>query len=385
MLIFRRVVAIFLFVFIAIPLLLAPVYRFPPPQPFAGSALWNPYAHLSGTWQKTNLHAHGVAWAGVTNGKQSDQEVVAAYKARGYSVAGVSNYGSIAAFAGVDTIPLYEHGYNIPKGHQLAIGARSVVWLDFPLWQTLDQKQYIIDRVGADAALVSINHPNTAYVDEDMRNLTGYQLMEIVNGPFPVFDLWDTALSCGHVVWALANDDAHDVTNLRRTFIAWNMIDAPSPSATDIIGALRAGRSYAVSLVGNNPDAALKSIEVSDATVTITSTGVPATYLFVGQSGVVRGTANQVMQATYTFAATDTYIRTVIRTPNMVMYVNPIMRYDGIALPSPTRAINDTMTWLQRALVVVVSAVVMFVLWRRAPTFGRRASDRSQQRNTIGR
>jgi hypothetical protein len=374
-LIFRRVVAILLFLFLAIPSLLAPVYRFPPSQPFAGSALWNPYSHLAGTWQKANLHAHGFAWGGVTNGKQSDNDVVQAYKQHGYAVAGVSNYGSIAAFHGVDTIPLYEHGYNIPKIHQLAIGARSVVWLDFPFWQTLDQKQYIIDRVGAAAELVSLNHPNTAYTDDDMRNLTGYQLLEIVNGPFPVEDLWDTALSNGHVVWALANDDAHDVTNLRRTFIAWNMIDAPTASPGDIIDALRHGRTYAVSLVGNNPDAALKSVDVSDATVMITSTGVPATYLFVGQGGAVRGTANQVMQATYTFAATDTYIRTVIRTPNLVMYINPIIRYDGTRLPMPAAVVDETATWLHRALVLVASAVVVFLLWRRPAKAGRRATD----------
>jgi len=364
-LIFRRVAAIFLFLFIALPLLLAPVYRFPLPQPFAGPSLWNPYARLAGTWQKANLHAHGHAWGGMTNGKQSDEEVVEAYKQRGYAVAGVSNYGSIAAFRGVDTIPLYEHGYNVMKAHQLAIGARRVVWLDFPFWQTLDQKQLIIQRVGAEAALVSINHPNTGYVDDDMRNLTGYQLMEIVNGPFPVEDLWDAALSSGHVVWALANDDAHDVTNLRRTFIAWNMIDAPSPSAADIIGALGQGRSYAASLVGNKADAALKSVEVRDATITISSTGVPATYLFVGQEGAVRGTANQVMEATYTFAATDTYIRTVIRTPNMVMYVNPIIRYDGIRLPALAATIDEASTWLRRGLTFIVSAIVIFLFWRR--------------------
>ena len=335
------------------------------PQPFAGPALWNPYAHLAGTWQKANLHAHGRAWGGVTNGTQSDEDVVQAYKRRGYAVAGVSNYASIAAFHGVDTLPLYEHGYNIPKGHQLAIGARGVVWLDFPFWQTLNQKQYIIDRVGAAAELVSVNHPNTAYTDDDMRNLTGYQLMEIVNGPFPVEDLWDAALSSGHVVWALGNDDAHDVTNLRRTFIAWNMIDAPSASNGDIVSALRQGRTYAVSLVGDKADAALKSVEVADSTMTIASTGVPATYLFVGQDGAVRGTANQVMEATYTFAATDTYIRTVIRTPNMVMYINPVMRYDGSKLPSPLSTVDGASTWLHRAIVLVVSALIGLFLWRR--------------------
>lgn len=365
MLIFRRVVAILLLLLIAIPSLLAPVYRFPPPQPFAGPSLWNPYAHLTGTWQKVNLHAHGKAWGGVTNGKQTDEEVVRAYRQRGYAVAGVSNYASIAAFHGVDTIPLYEHGYNIPKIHQLGIGARRVVWLDFPFWQTLDQKQFIIDRVGAAAELVSVNHPNTGYVDEDMRNLTGYQLMEIVNGPFPVEDLWDAALSAGHVVWALGNDDAHDVTNLRRTFIAWNMIDAAGVSAEQIIGALRAGRSYAVSLVGNNADAALMSVAVTDSTMTIKSTGVPATFLFVGQDGAVRGTANQVMEAAYTFAATDTYIRTVIRTPNMVMYVNPVLRYDGGKLPAPAAKVDETFTWIHRAVILLIAGAVFFFLWRR--------------------
>ncbi len=365
MLIFRRIVAVLFFVLVAVPLLFSPVYRFPAPQPFAGAALWNPYAHLTGAWQKANLHAHGHAWGGVTNGKQTDEEVVRAYKQRGYALAGVSNYGSISAFRGVDTIPLYEHGYNVTKAHQLAIGARRVVWLDFPFLQTLDQKQFIIDRVAADADLVSINHPNTGYSEDDMRNLTGYQLMEIVNGPFPVEDLWDAALSTGHVVWAVANDDAHDVTNLRRTFIAWNMIDAPDASAAAIVGALRNGRSYAVSLVGDKADSALKSVEVKDATMTIASAGVPATFLFVGQGGAVRGTANQVMEASYTFAATDTYIRTVIRTPNMVMYVNPILRYDGVRLPAPDATVDEASTWLHRSLIFLIGGAVVFLLWRR--------------------
>jgi len=198
-----------------------------------------------------------------------------------------------------------------------------------------------------------------------MRNLTGYQLMEIVNGPFPVEDLWDAALSAGHVVWALGNDDAHDVTNLRRTFIAWNMIDAAGASSEQIIGALRVGRSYAVSLVGNNADAALTSVAVTDSTMTIKSTGVPATFLFVGQDGAVRGTANQVMEAAYTFAATDTYIRTVVRTPNMVMYVNPVLRYDGGRLPAPAARVDETFTWIHRAVILLIAAAVFFFLWRR--------------------
>lgn len=370
MLIFRRVVAT-LFLALAIPYLLAPVYRFPPPQQFAGPALWNPYARMTGSWQRANLHAHGRSWGGLTNGYQSDDEVVRAYRQHGYSVAGVSNYQWIASQHGVDTLPLYEHGYNIAKGHQLAIGARSVDWFDFPVWQGRDQKQYIIDRVGAASDLVALNHPNTAYSEEDLRDLTGYQLLEVVNGPFPFEDLWDAALSTGHHVWALANDDSHNLTNVRRTFIAWNMVDAPSASTTDIVNALRQGRHYAVSLVGDKADASLKSIELEGSTLTIASSGVPATYLFVGQDGVVRKTADQVMQASYTIEPRDTYIRTVIRTPNIVMYVNPIVRYDGNEFPPSRRATpNTTASWLQRGFLVAAYAAVLFLLWRR-PTPAR--------------
>jgi hypothetical protein len=369
-LILRRVAAIF-FLAAAIPYLLAPVYRFPQPRTFAGPALWNPYAHLTGTWQRANLHAHGHAWSGLTNGTQTDDEVVEAYRKRGYSVAGVSDYQWIAAQHGVPTLPLYEHGYNISKEHQLAVGAHRVEWLDFPLWTGRNQKQFILNRVARTTDLVGINHPGTAYTDDDLRDLTGYQLMEVVNGPFGFEDLWDAALSSGHAIWAIANDDSHDLTDVRRTAVAWNMIDATSPSTSDIVAALRKGRTYAVSIVGEKADAALTGVEVHDDSLTVTSSGVPATFLFIGQNGVVRKTADQAMRATYAVDARDTYVRTVIRTPNMVMYLNPIIRFDGVGLPVLTTTVNEPLTWLQRTAIVIVCVVVPFMLWRRRTAAGR--------------
>jgi hypothetical protein len=191
--------------------------------------------------------------------------------------------------------------------------------------------------------------------------------MEVVNGPFRFEDLWDAALSSGHAIWALANDDIHDLTNVRRLAIAWNMIDAPSPSLPDIIPALREGRTYAVSLVGEKPDAALSAVALDDQTLTVSSTGVPATFVFIGQDGIVRKTADQVMHASYAMHPQDTYIRTVIRTPNMVMYVNPIVRYDGLALVPLRAAVNGLLTWLSHVLIAAVCIAVPVLLWRRRP------------------
>src|SRR3954470_13978528 len=123
-----------------------PVYRFPESFPFSGTHLWNPYESLAGTWQRANLHAHGRAWSGLTTGEQSDEAVAQRYSELGYSVPGVSDYQHIAAFDGVDTMPLYEHGFNAGKNHQLAIGAHAVEWFDFPLWQSISNQQYVIDR-----------------------------------------------------------------------------------------------------------------------------------------------------------------------------------------------------------------------------------------------
>src|SRR6266550_5820972 len=106
---------VLLAVLVALPYARGPLYRFPTPTVFSGPAFLNPYAGASAAWYRVNLHAHGRAWNGFTNGRQSAEEIVAAYHQRGYTIAGVSDYQHIAALDGVDTIPVYEHGYNLGK------------------------------------------------------------------------------------------------------------------------------------------------------------------------------------------------------------------------------------------------------------------------------
>jgi len=351
----------------------SPIYSFPTPSIFAGSAFLNPYANLHGTWQRANLHAHGRAWGGLTNGRrQSDDEVARRYRELGYSVAGVSDYHRIAAHDGVATMPIYEHGYDLGKHHQLAIGARRVEWFDFPLWQSLSHEQFIIDRVRQTADLVALAHPSSrdAYSPEDLQLLTGYQLLEVLNGPFPNEEAWDAALSSGHAVWAVANDDSHDLSEEHRIAVAWNMIDAPSSSTSDVVAALGAGRTYAVARSKDTiaaGGATLASVAVSDGTVVVTLAGAPSTFTFVGQNGEVRKTVEDVTSADYTFTSTDTYIRTVIRTPSTTMYLNPLIRYDGVRLPAPAATIDTGGTWLLRLSFVLGGFALILILRRRRP------------------
>lgn len=361
-----KTLALIVAILIAFPYLRSPVYDFPAPRPFSGGAFFNPYQNRTATWQRANLHAHGRPWWGLTNGRQTGQEIVRRYRGMGYSVPGVSDYHSIAAHHGVQTLPLYEHGYSVGKRHQLAIGAHRVDWFDFLLWQRPSHQQYVIDRVGATAALVALAHPPSrqAYTADDLQQLTGYELLEVVNGPFVSEVGWDAALSAGRPIWALANDDTHDLENVRRTAQAWTMIDAATPAAGDIVEALRTGRSYAVyrtNEIASAADTVVDRIHFEGGRLTVTNSGEAATFMFVGQNGQVRKTEKQVMSASYAFTPEDTYIRVVIRAPRTAMLLNPIFRSEDGALPSPAASVNAAATWALRTSSVAIALALLYV------------------------
>lgn len=363
-----RRMALGLAILILLPYAWAPVYRFPEPSPFQGSQFWNPYAAASGTWARANLHAHGHAWLGLTSGVQPDDAVAARYRAMGYTVAGVSDYQRIAAFHGVDTLPLYEHGFNLGKNHQLAIGAHSVDWFDLPLWQTPSEQQYVIDRVRKKSELVALNHPSSreAYSLDALRWLTGFHLIEVANGPFTTEDEWDATLSSGHVVWAIGNDDTHDLEDVRRTGVAWTMIDTPSAKDEDVVAALRAGRSYAVLRTGAFEAAGittLSSLTMDGKTVNVALNGAASKVAFVGQDGVIRHTVHDVLNASYVMRDDDTYIRAVVTSPHTTLFLNPVVRWNGTDLPTPVATVNGFWTWTQRGSALV-AAGLFWMFWR---------------------
>lgn len=355
---------------VALPYAWGPVYIFPDPHPFAGSALYNPYATQTTRWQRANFHAHGRAWSGLTNGQQSDAEVAQRYRELGYDVPGVSDYQRIAARHGTPTIPVYEHGYNVIKQHQLAIGAHDVEWFDFVLWQSLNHQQYVIDRVKRKSELVALAHPSTrdAYTADDMQSLTGYDLIEVVNGPFSVTDVWDAALSAGRPVWAVADDDTHDLTDERRTAAGWNMVGAATAETADIVDALRVGRTYAVLRTGALESAhvsVLDTMDIDGQTMRISLRGAPATFTFVGQNGAIRKTVKNAQSADYTWSDADTYIRTVVETPQTVLFVNPVVRFNGVSLPAPSAHVDAAATWIFRGTVGLGVAALAFLVARR--------------------
>src|SRR5262249_12517458 len=163
--------------------------------------------------------------------------------------------------------------FNLGKHHQLAIGARRVLWFDLPIWQGLHQKQYVLNRLKATTDLIAIAHPAAlrgySYPDDQLRQLTGYQLLEVVNGRFESESSWDGALSAGRPVWAIGNDHTHDVMDRNHFAVAWTMIDTATDTASSVIEALRAGRAYVVESLSESqgPDVALSQVTLGNGVV----------------------------------------------------------------------------------------------------------------------
>ena len=361
----------------ALEYLYTPVYDFPEPAPFAGAHWYNPYATIAPAahWLKANFHAHTRAWGGVTNGHQTAAEITNTYRALGYDVIGISNYHRIdETFAAESSyMPSYEYGYSLQKTHRLAIGAHAVNWLDFPFGQTAHHKQLIIDRLRPTTDLIAINHPRmrSGHTAADLRLLANYDFVEALNPFGDSIEEWDAALSSGHAVWILADDDNHDVANRSILGIRWTMIAAASSRRDSVTVALRAGRHYGVRGHLGALDNGLRSLTVRGDTISVACDTTPTRIAFIGQGGVTLAAASGVATAGYVATARDTYVRVEITTPNTTIYLNPVVRWDGAALPHPRPVLNATATWAVRtallATYVMLAALALRVRRRRAP------------------
>ena len=176
-------------------------------------------------------------------------------------------------------------------------------------------------------------------------------------------------------MWAVGDDDTHDLTDERRTGVAWTMINAPSADTKDIVEALRAGRAYAVSRTNESATAIetkLGAVTVRDGTLTVTCEGDPSMFIFVGQNGVVKKTVKNATSASYTLSDDDSYIRTVIRSPRTAMFLNPVLRHDGSGPKRLAAQVDMPGTWLFRGGLVLVSvALGLLYRERRRPALQR--------------
>src|SRR3712207_3784945 len=114
----------------------------------------NPYLRGDGfTWLRGNLHAHTT----FTDGKQTPEEVIAAYESLGYDFLAISDHDLLVppqdyqAQTKMVLVPADEVTRNGP--HILSIGIREVITPD-------PDRQTVIDATAAQGGFTVLNHPN---------------------------------------------------------------------------------------------------------------------------------------------------------------------------------------------------------------------------------
>jgi hypothetical protein len=336
-------------------------YHFPDPVPFKGDSIYNPYAGLNGRWRKANFHAHSLAWGGITNGRQTPQQIYLHYRDKlNYDIASISNYEkrTMPPFINPsDYIPVYEHGYNIRKVHQLVFGHMPVCLFDISFFQSVHNKQYIINCEKSASTVVAITHPaiNNAYTLSDLRKLSGYDLIEVLNRNRIAEPEWDAALSAGKNPWIIANDDCHDISNPDKTGISWTMVNSPSNNTNDILNALERGKTYGVLGTHGRNDHCLEKLDVSGNVITVKMDSIAQSIKFIGQNGKLKKEFRNTDKATFQFSPAEHYLRTVINFSSLTIYLNPVIRYNGKKIPynSDLATINVSSTFLIRSSIAI--------------------------------
>lgn len=362
--------------------LFRPSYSFDEPKPFRGSYLHNPYKDMKpDNWIQANFHAHTRQFGGITNGRVNTNEMLdSAYSALGFDHIGISDYNKINYYdsASPNFIPTYEHGYGIFKIHQLCIGAEKVRRLDYLAFQNLSMKQHTLNRLAKQTRFAIPAHPSfvkKGYLVEDMKYLSNYKLMEVLNGFRISTAHWDTALSNGHLVYLIGNDDSHDVNDITYVGRRFTMINAPENNPEQLMQALENGNAVGVDFsvrpgetwgqkvqrIKNNLPY-IKQVELKGDTLLVSASKPFAKIRFIGQNGVELDVQKYKRTGMYVIKPNDNYVRVELSFNDWTrLYLNPITRHESSEI---VKQRLDHINWTKTIILWFVYVLVLFLIYK---------------------
>ena len=366
----------------------APSFIFEDGKSFHGSKIHNPYQEVSANdWIKCNFHAHSSAWAGLTNGKGKPTDIARVYDSLKYSIHCVSNYNKIekGSKRRKNYIPAYEHGYNIMKTHQLVLGSNKVLWLDYILPQTLSNKQDILNKLARDTnSLIILNHPDLrdGYTLDDLRSLSQYHCIEILNPWASSLTHWDAALSAGNFVSAVGDDDAHNVLKTGQAGRMCTFVNG-KPEGRSVLRALKEGKSFAMQLGTNqNLDSLprLESLVLKGDTIVLQMDRPAKEISFTGQEGRLLKSVYGNKEARYVLKKADHYARASVYYDNGTrLFFNPVFFTEPGNSTASQAFINGPKTFISKAVGILLAIAwihIVYLVFYRKKTAGAPAVDR---------
>ena len=342
-------------------------YSFTPNAPFSGEQFYNPYANIKENWIKANFHAHSRLALGLTSGRNSAEEMYETYDSLHYDLPSMSNYNSLTDNSERDFyLDVYEHGLNLVATHQLVLNAEDATKFDYPLFQLTSHKQYIINKLKTDDNLIALAHPTwkNSYSFSELELLQNYDLMEILSVNATSVQSWDKALSSGHVVWAIGNDDSHDNDD-SNCGIAWTMIGVNQKDAQDVVKSLKEGHSYATRGWHAQEMNRLEEISVTDKIYRIKMEHPADSITLIGDRGEVLATATNKDALEYAIKKENTYVRAeVFETEEWnkytKMYFNPVIRTVDGKIDTSLKEIE--ISWFKTILYFLILLMINIAL-----------------------
>jgi hypothetical protein len=336
-------------------------------------------------------------WMGLTDGRKNEAKAIyAVYHQLDYDVVAITDYMKINRFEKDKEgyISAYEHGYGLWKTHQVCLGTNHITWLDYPFYQTLSHKQHILNTLKRHCEVLAIVHPKVrnGYDLNDMKFLSNYDLLEALSHYAISLNYWDLALSSGHPVYIISNDDSHDVLDPTKVGRYCTFFNSKSLQEDDVLSALKSGRAfgaYVNMLEGadfyqkaedhrNIP--ILQSVEVENDTLTVIVSEPAAAITFIGQNGIIRKIVSNSPTASYHISDNDQYIRTeILFNNNTHFYLNPVIRHNGEGPYKPQAPnVNYTKTWLLRvfAFFIMLFFIRLIIKFRKRNSTKRKKTFR---------
>ncbi len=367
--------------------LFVPVYVFDEPKPFHGEYLLNPYQDIDSTyWKCCNFHGHTRQYGGVTNGRANGNIVYdSMYRMFGYDHVGISDYNKVNNYEdGRDSgfIPGYEHGYNVWKIHQVCLGSKIVRRIDYFFYQTLSHKQHMLNKLGEQNRVVAVAHPSfvdDGYKVRDMKYLSNYKIMEVLNGFVNSPEHWDMALSNGHLVYLIADDDTHDVLKVNDIALKITYLNAKDNDADQLYDALLSGKAVGVHFKLDREEAMddkvarfkrdipyLNSAKLDGDDFTVSVTKRLKNVKFIGQDGIIlkeekHEKTDTIFTTSYRIQPTDQYVRPVLTFfDNSTMWLNPVTRHESPDIVK--QRLDHVSYWWTAALWMVYIGLIFLII-----------------------
>lgn len=250
-------------------------------------------------WYKGELHCHSVH----SDGDSDPEDVVRRAEALGLDFLALMDHNVLSQqvrLASVKTPLMLIPGMEVTtyRGHWNIWGAGP--WIDFRVLSEAEM-QAAVDAALEAGYLISCNHPKPFGPEWAYPNVTGFDCIEVWNGPWPAANevalaYWDARLRNGERITAVGGSDCHFHKSEHpakmaqpTTFIYCE--GAPSPAA--LLAGLRAGHAF----ISEAPDGPELRLSANGAMMGDAIQGTAASVAFTARTRNADGKTLQVITA----------------------------------------------------------------------------------------